>query len=104
MFVVTNRVPVAEGHEAAFEERFRNRAGQIERNPGFVNMQILRPAKPGLPYLVQTTWESREAFERWVDSDDFRQAHADPMPKSAFNGPSAMEMHEVIISAGRPAR
>ncbi len=104
MFVVTNRVPVAEGYRSEFEARFRNRAGQIEQNPGFISMRIMRPARDGHPYLVQTTWESREAFDQWVGSDDFRQAHANPMPKSAFDGPSEMEMHEVIISAGHPDR
>jgi hypothetical protein len=33
MFIVANRVPVAEGYQEMFEERFRNRAGQIEKQP-----------------------------------------------------------------------
>ena len=30
MYIVANRVPVAAGWEEQFEERFRNRAGQVE--------------------------------------------------------------------------
>ena len=42
MFVVANRVPVAEEFGAEFEERFAKRAGEIESQEGFVRMQILR--------------------------------------------------------------
>jgi heme-degrading monooxygenase HmoA len=98
MFIVANRVPVAEQYQEMFEERFRNRAGQIEKQQGFVRMQVLQPAKPEVPYIVLTTWQDKAAFEAWVGSEDFRTAHADPMPKEAFDGEGAIEMHQVIIS------
>lgn len=101
MFIVANRVPVADDYQEMFEERFRARAGQIEKQAGFVRMQVLKPAKPGLPYIVLTTWQDKAAFEHWVGSEDFRTAHANPMPKEAFSGEGAIEMHEVIISAER---
>ena len=37
MFIVANRVPVASGWEETFEERFRQRAGQIDKQPGFAH-------------------------------------------------------------------
>jgi hypothetical protein len=43
MFVVTNRIPVSEGHEDAFEDRFRHKMLGIEQSPGFVKNLILRP-------------------------------------------------------------
>lgn len=100
MFIVANRVPVAEGWEEEFEARFRKRTGQVEKQPGFVRMQILKPTTPDTPYVVLTTWENKAAFEAWVDSDDFRAAHANPMPKNAFQGQGGMEAFEVIISVG----
>ncbi|MET0066943.1 MAG: antibiotic biosynthesis monooxygenase [Candidatus Thiodiazotropha sp.] len=100
MFIVANRVPVAESYRDAFEARFRDRAGKIEQQPGFVRMQVLKPAQPGLTYVVLTTWEDKDSFESWVGSEDFRRAHANPMPAEAFDGEGGLEMHEVIISAG----
>ncbi len=99
MFIVANRVPVAEGYREMFEERFRSRVGQIETQPGFVRMQVLQPAAPGVPYIVLTSWRDKASFDAWVGSEDFRTAHANPMPKEAFEGEGAIEMHEVIISA-----
>lgn len=101
MFVVANRVPVAPGWEEEFEQRFYKRAGQIDKQTGFIRMQVLKPVSEGAPYIVLTTWESREAFEAWVGSDDFKLAHSNPMPKDAFSGEGGFEQHEVIISAGQ---
>jgi heme-degrading monooxygenase HmoA len=99
MFVVMNRVPVAPGWEHAFEERFRERAGQVERNPGFVRMEVLKPETPDTPYLVSTVWESQEAFRAWVGSEDFKAAHSNPLPREAYRGEGKMEKFDVVITA-----
>lgn len=99
MYVVANRVPVAAGWEVEFEERFRRRAGQVDKQPGFVRMQILKPASEGAPYVVLTTWASEAAFNDWVGSEDFKLAHQNPLPREAFAGEGALERFEVIIEA-----
>jgi heme-degrading monooxygenase HmoA len=101
MFVVANRVPVTVDWKEEFETRFRRRAGQIDKQPGFVRMEILRPVTPETPYVVYTVWENEAAFRAWVGSEDFRAAHANPLPKEAFTGKSKMEQYEVVVSADR---
>ena len=99
MYIVNNRVPVAEGYEEMFEERFRKRAGQVEKQSGFVRMSILKPETEDTPYVVMTAWQDKAAFENWVGSEDFKLAHQNPMPKEAFKGEGKLEMFEVIIEA-----
>jgi heme-degrading monooxygenase HmoA len=99
MFIVANRVPVATGWEDMFEERFRQRAGQIDKQPGFVRMQVLRPDSENTPYVVLTTWQDKAAFEAWVGSEDFRLAHSNPMPKDAFDGDGKLEKYDVIVES-----
>ena len=98
MYVVANRVPVAEDWRDAFETRFRERAGQIEHQPGFVSMQVLKPDSDGAPYVVLTHWRDKAAFEAWVGGDDFRAAHRNPMSKEAFDGESSLERFQVVVS------
>jgi len=100
-YIVANRISVASGFESMFEERFQNRAGQIDKQPGFVRMQILKPKISASPYIVLTTWENETAFENWVKSDDFKVAHQNPMPKEAFDGAGLLEQHDVIIQADK---
>lgn len=98
MFAIANRIFVNPDYAEAFEERFRNRASLVDQMPGFVAYQLLRPVTEGAPYIVLTTWESREAFEAWTQSDAFKQGHArsGTLPKEAFTQPNQMEMHEII--------
>lgn len=98
MYVVANRVPVAAGWEMEFEQRFRNRAGQIDRQPGFVRMEVLKPATPDTPFVVLTAWRDKASFEQWVGSEDFKAAHRNPMPKEAFAGESRLEQYEIVVS------
>lgn len=100
LFVVSNRVPVASDWREEFERRFRERAGRIDQQPGFVRMEIHRPADDDSPYVVQTVWRDEASFRGWVGSDDFKAAHANPLPREAFDGESRMETHEVVIRSG----
>ena len=115
MIVVTNRIPVAKGHEEDFENRFRHRAHLIDQSPGFVKNLILKPVQRRFRhqtgrweetneqgyYLVQTYWESEEAFWNWTRSESFRQAHSNRPPAEMFAGPNVLEIHEIILSTER---
>lgn len=115
MIVVTNRIPVAPGHETDFEERFRKRAHLIDRSPGFIKNQILRPVQRRFNhrtgswevsteqgyYLVQTYWETEQAFWDWTNSESFRAAHSNRPPAEMFAGPNVLEIHDVILSTER---
>ena len=98
-YIVTNRVPVKAAWHEEFERRFRARAGQIDAQPGFVRMRILRPTGEATLWVVETEWESEAAFRQWIGSDDFRKAHADPMPKEAFDDGGGLEQFDVVIDS-----
>ncbi|MBH8580269.1 antibiotic biosynthesis monooxygenase [Halomonas pacifica] len=101
-FIVNNRVFVNPGFEAEFEERFRRRAGEIDQQPGFIAMRVLRPLGNQAPYVVETEWESQAAFRAWVGSDDFKRAHANPLPAEATAEGGGLEQFEVIIRSEGP--
>jgi len=96
MLVVQNRVPVAEGHEDAFIDRFRKRRGLVDGQPGFMRNMVLRPVK-GEHFIVLTFWENEEDFRAWTESDAFKEAHSRVPPKEMFKGRSELEMHEVVL-------
>ena len=41
--IVTNRIPVAEGHQIDFETRFKTRAHLVDQSPGFIRNEVHRP-------------------------------------------------------------
>lgn len=105
MIAVANRIFVNPEYAEAFEERFRGRAGMVDRMPGFISNQVLRPLTPGDPYVVLTLWESREAFDAWTSSEAFTQGHgrSSTLPREAFTQQNKLELHEVIMDSSRPA-
>jgi len=81
MIVAINTIRIQSGHVGEVAERFKNPKG-VQNAPGFVRMELLTEALEEYDELkVCTTWENREAFDGWVNSDAFRQAHAHSRPK-----------------------
>ncbi len=99
MIVVCNRIPVNPEYNDAFEKRFEERAHTVDGMAGFISFQLLRPTQPDTPYVVMTFWESKELYEAWINSEEFKQSHAQgTLPKEAFLGHPNIEVHKVIQS------
>ncbi len=113
MIVVTNRIPVAEGYEIDFEDRFRNRVHLVDQSPGFIRNEVHRPKSVKFDhetggwiedpdaqgyYEVKTWWRSMEDFVAWTQSESFAKAHSNRPPKEMFAGPSKLLVHEVFLS------
>jgi heme oxygenase (mycobilin-producing) len=94
MIIVMNRIPVSEGREADFEKTFTERDRAVDLMPGFLDLQVLRPAE-GRTYVVMTRWKSREAFEQWTQSEAFVSAHRKQTPGLAEGRPT-LEIYEVF--------
>jgi heme oxygenase (mycobilin-producing) len=105
VIAVANRIFVDPAYAEAFEARFRQRAGLVDRMPGFISNMVLRPQQEGDPYVVLTFWTSRAEFDAWVGSPEFREGHArsGSLPKEAFTQPSRLEIHEVVQQTGGAA-
>lgn len=99
MYIVTNRVMVNAEFKEQFEERFRARAGQVDKQAGFVRMDVMRPLEEDVPFLVMTVWQDEKAFLAWVESEDFKLAHQNPLPKEAYASGGGMERHELVVSS-----
>ena len=113
MFVVTNRIPVSEGHEIDFEDRFKKRVHLVDQSPGFVRNEVHRPKPVKFDresgtwiddtdtqgyYEVKTWWRTFDDFVAWTKSEWFAKAHSDRPPKEMFAGPNVLEVHEVFTS------
>jgi heme-degrading monooxygenase HmoA len=99
MYIAMNRFHVNAGHEAVFEEMWRRRDSYLAQVPGFETFQLLRgETRDGItPFLSHSTWESRQAFVAWTESDAFRKAHGDARsPQGTLAGHPVFEGFEVV--------
>lgn len=78
MYIVTNTNKIIKdrGHELI--TRF-DKEGKVEQMEGFLGMEVLFTdnLSDHDEVTISTRWESREAFEAWMKSDAFKEAHSD---------------------------
>lgn len=103
MFVAMNRFEIAPGFEEGFENVWRKRDSYLSQVPGFRHFALLRgpSTETHTLYASHTVWESREAFEAWTQSDNFRAAHAQASaPKGTYLGHPNLETFEAVLEEG----
>ena len=100
MVVKINAIEVAEGRGPELEQRFANRAREVEGQPGFLGFELLRPSAGETRYFVYTRWETEEHFRAWVESSAFTRGHAQARADSegtVAHGSALMEFEVVEL-------
>lgn len=103
MFVAANRFRVIPEHAGAFEQAWLTRESHLHEVPGFLRFHLLKgpAAQDHILYSSLTLWASREAFEDWTRSEQFRRAHAGAGgTKPITLGPPQFEGFEVLQTIG----
>jgi heme-degrading monooxygenase HmoA len=98
--VKINAIEVPPGAGPELEKRFAHRAGTVEKSPGFLGFQLLRPIKGEDRYFVVTHWESDEAFQAWATGRGV-EAHAGQANPVA-TGATLLEF-EVVLDVAKAA-
>ncbi|AHY46502.1 putative enzyme involved in biosynthesis of extracellular polysaccharides [Rubrobacter radiotolerans] len=101
MIAIFNSLPVKAGCEDEVVERFSGSRGNVQGFPGFVSMEVLKSEGE---VLVITRWESREAFDGWVGSEEFKKAHSRGGAAELMSGRPKMSTFEVALERGPDGR
>jgi heme-degrading monooxygenase HmoA len=94
-----NRFKIKPGFESDFIEIWKNRDSHLASVPGFKSFNLLKGASEEDYTLFSShvTWESKQAFEDWTQSEAFRKAHANAgSRKEIYAGPPKLECFEVV--------
>ena len=75
MFVFISHLTVPEADHAELERHFRERSRLVDRFPGFLYLQLLKPQAGEATHTFLTAWESREAFRRYMGSQEHATSH-----------------------------
>jgi len=78
MFIAMNRFKVVKGSEKDFEDMWLNRETYLNELPGFEEFHLLKgPEREDyVLYSSHTVWASKENFEAWTKSEQFRKSHS----------------------------
>ena len=100
MFIAMNRFRIALGSEDVFEELWRSRESQLDQVPGFQEFHLLKGPtdEEAALYASHTVWKSKEDFDAWTQSENFRKAHANARaPEGTYLGHPNFEGFEVVL-------
>ena len=100
MFIAMNRFRIALGREDVFEELWRSRDSQLDQVPGFKEFHLLKgPSdEEATLYASHTIWASKQDFEAWTQSENFRKAHAKARaPQGTYLGHPNFEGFDVVL-------
>lgn len=77
MFIAMNRFKVVKGHEAQFEEIWRNRDSRLGDVPGFEAFRMLKgpESEDHVLYVSHSVWSNKQVFLDWTRSEAFRASH-----------------------------
>lgn len=96
MLIVTNRIQVDEDSANRLEQRAHG--GQQDEVPGRLYFARLKADDPGV-YINMSAWESREAFDTWRSSENFKRVHSG-RTSGMGAGPTQLTIAEVVYSEG----
>ena len=96
MIAIINRLPVKEGAANQIVERFANSRGNVQGFPGFVSMEVLR-SEGADEVLVITRWRDKAAFDSWVHSEEFKQAHGKGGGGDLLSGHPQMGSYDIAV-------
>jgi heme-degrading monooxygenase HmoA len=96
MIVSLFHVRVPEAAIQPFEQSWKQRAGLVDKMPGFRGLEVLRDGSEPGKYIVLTHWETKGDFERWANSPEFVAGHARAGQGGASG--SNIEFYEVLES------
>ncbi len=86
--VIINRI-ISEDKETMRRiiERFRNRAGLVDKMDGFLGIELLVNEEE-FEILVLTRWRDMDSLNQWLNSLEFKKAHSGERSGSGLNARS----------------
>lgn len=101
MFVFVSHLQVPEADREELERHFRARSNLVDGFPGFLYLQLLRPQAGAASHAFLTAWESREAFRRYMKSEERATSHGREPGEIMARTPVRHEAYEVLIDSRR---
>jgi len=97
MFIAMNNFKVAPGKGEEFERIWRQRDTYLKDVPGIIRFALLRGDAEG-EYVSHSTWESRDAFIAWTQSEAFAAGHRGGSLMGVLQGPPAVKLYEAVLT------
>ncbi|HWG92000.1 MAG TPA: antibiotic biosynthesis monooxygenase [Candidatus Thermoplasmatota archaeon] len=102
MFVAISTLQVPEEAAKELEERFLNRSRKVDGYEGFIRLRLLRRRGSHTQYAFVTEWASQAAFQAYMKSHDYGDAHAKVPPEfDAVIENLGLAVYDAVVDSAR---
>jgi heme-degrading monooxygenase HmoA len=101
VFVFISHLTVPTEDHDELERHFRERSGLVDAFPGFLYLQLLSPQSGTATHTFLTAWESRDAFRRYMQSEEHALSHGREPGEIMRRTQVRHEAYEVILDSRR---
>lgn len=101
MFVFISHLTVPPDDCEAVEHHFRHRSRLVDGFPGFLYLQLLEPQGGSATHAFLTAWEDREAFRRYMASEEHATSHSREPAEIMARTSVRHEAFEVLMDSRR---
>lgn len=75
-FVIVSDLAVDEVGADELERAFRERLGEVDAWPGFLDLEVWRDERDPERFVMVSWWTSKDAYAAYMRSDDHQRSHA----------------------------
>ncbi|MEO5694126.1 MAG: antibiotic biosynthesis monooxygenase family protein [Usitatibacter sp.] len=75
MFVALSRFTIANDMGEAVREAFRARPHLVDREPGFIAMQVMSPVETPNEIWLVTQWTDEATYRTWHRGHSYHESH-----------------------------
>jgi heme oxygenase (mycobilin-producing) len=101
VFVFVSHLSVPPADHPELERHFRDRSHLVEGVAGFLYLQLLKPQAGPATHTFITAWEDREAFRRYLASEERAKAHAREPGQIMARSEVRHEAYDVLMDSRR---
>lgn len=105
MYIAMNRFKIKPSSAEAFELVWKNRKRRLDECEGYLSFHFLKGdcKDDHMLYISYTTWESREAFDAWTRSEQFKDVHSRTATQTIeYLGHPQFEGFETLLTEVNP--
>lgn len=99
MFVFVSHLRVPPGDHERLERHFRERSRLVDGVDGFLYLQLLKPQAGEATHTFVTAWTDREAFRRYMGSDEHALSHSREPAELMARAEVRHEAYEVLMDS-----
>ena len=100
MYVSMSKLRVEPERADELVRAFRGRLGRVDSADGFVDLEVWQADRDPCELIMVSRWRDRDAFKRYMKSDDHRRSHdrIDPALQEAIKltGLGHLHTYEVV--------